>query len=243
MATQNKLKEGLSFESYEEVDTFVQKWSVDCFSPVIKRSSFRGHDKTNGRIQYVCPHGVERQSRSKGGRPRQHVLFTNCPFVINVNENRKLGKWMIGKLNLKHQGHMLGPEVFGGYQNVRKLATEDIQFINELDAVGASRRRIAERIGQKTGNIYKAKDIQNAMVKLKRAIADGGVLEKYLTDVQTDGGNVKRSKNSRGEVQVLWVQTRSMAQDVACTKPYVWQTDTTFGTNRYRILFLCFISF
>ena len=77
-------------------------------------------------------------------------------------------------MNLKHQGHMLGPEVFGGYQNVRKLTTEDIQFINELDAVGvgATRRRIAERIGQKTGNLYKAKDIQNKMVKLKRAMAN-----------------------------------------------------------------------
>ena len=66
--------------------------------------------------------------------------------MINVNKNSKLGKWMICKLNLKHQGHMLGPEVFGGYQNVRKLATEDIQFINELDDVVASSRRIAERI-------------------------------------------------------------------------------------------------
>ena len=110
-------------------------------------------------------------------------------------------------MNLKHQGHKLGPEVFGGYQDVRKLATEDIQFINELDAVGASRRRIAERIGQKTGNLYKAKDIQNKMVKLKRAMADGGVLEKHLTDVQTDGGNVKWSKNPREEVQVLGRQT------------------------------------
>ena len=224
MATQNRLKEGLSFESYEEVGTFVQKWGVDCFLPVIKRSSFRGHEKTNGRIQYFFPSGVERQFRFKGARPRQHVPFTNCPFVINVNKNRKLGKWMICKLNLKHQGHMLGPEVFGGYQTVRKLATEDIQFINELDDVVASSRRIAERIGQTTGNIYEATDIQNIMVKFKRAIADGGVLEKYI---QNDGGNVKWSKNSRGEVQVLWVQTRSMAQDVACTKPYD------------RILFLC----
>ena len=171
MATQNRLKEGLSFESYE-VDSFIQKWSVDCFSPVIKRSSFRGHDKVNGRIQYMCPHGVERQPRSKGARPRQHILFTNCPFVINVNENRKTNRWIVSKMNLKHQGHKLGPEVFGGYQDVRKLATEDIQFINELDAVGASRRRIAERIGQKTGKLYKAKDIQNKMVKLKRAMAN-----------------------------------------------------------------------
>ena len=41
-------------------------------------------------------------------------------------------------------------------------------------------------------------------------MADGGVLEKYLTDVQTDGGNVKWSKNPRGEVQVLWLQTRAL---------------------------------
>ena len=63
-------------------------------------------------------------------------------------------------------------------------------------------------------------------------MADGGVLEKYLTDIQVDGGDVKWSKNQAGEITVLWVQTRSMAQDVATTKPWVWQTDTTFGTNR-----------
>ena len=65
------------------------------------------------------------------------------------------------------------------------------------------------------------------------AIADGGVLEKYLADIQTDGGDVKWSKNVKGQVEVLWIQTRSMAQDVARTRPYVWQTDTTFSTNRY----------
>jgi hypothetical protein len=72
------------------------------------------------------------------------------------------------------------------------------------------------------------------MSKLNRSIADGGVLEKCLTDIQADGGDVKWNKNQAGEVTVLWVQKRSMSQDVSVTKPYVWQTDTTFGTNRYR---------
>ena len=80
--------------------------------------------------------------------------------------------------------------------------------------------------------MYNAKDIQNMMYKLKRSIADGGVLEKYLADILADGGDVKWNKNQSGEITVLWVQTRSMAQDVCATKPYVWETDTTFGTNR-----------
>ena len=45
---------------------------------------------------------------------------------------------------------MLGPDVFGGYQNVRKMSEDDIRFVNELDGVGADHRRIAERMGQKT---------------------------------------------------------------------------------------------
>ena len=79
--------------------------------------------------------------------------------------------------------------------------------------------------------MYKAKDVQNLMYKLKRSMADGGVLEKYLADIQSEGWDIKLHKNQRGEVLVLWVQTRSMVQDVSVTKPYVWQTDTTFGTN------------
>ena len=152
--------------------------------------------------------------------------------MINVNQDRKNNTWSITKVVNKHLGHMIGPEVYGGYQNVRKMTEDDVQFVNELDAVGASRRRIAERMGQKTGNVYNAKDIQNAMQKLKRSIADGGVLENYLADIQADGGSVKWIKNQRGEVVVLWVQTRTMAHDVSVTKPFVWQTDTTFSTNR-----------
>ena len=151
MATQNKLREGVTFPSFEEADAFIKEWSADQMSPIITRSSFRGNERSNGRIQYVCPHGVERTTRSKGGRPRQHVLYTNCPFLVNINENRKNQTWKITKLVTKHQGHMLGPDVFGGYQNIRKMSEDDIKFVNELDGVGAARRRIAERMGQKTG--------------------------------------------------------------------------------------------
>ena len=59
MATQNKLREGVTFPSFEEADTFINKRSVDQMSPIITRSSFCGNDRGNGQIQYVCPHGNE----------------------------------------------------------------------------------------------------------------------------------------------------------------------------------------
>lgn len=145
------LKEGLTFASYELVDSFVKKWSDKNLSPLIIRSSFRGNEDKNGRIQYVCPHGIERTTKSKGGRPKQHVMYTNCTALINVNQIRKDNTWKVTKVVTKHRGHMLGPDVYGGYQKVRKMSSEDIKFVNELDGVGAARRRIAERIGEKTG--------------------------------------------------------------------------------------------
>jgi hypothetical protein len=80
--------------------------------------------------------------------------------------------------------------------------------------------------------IYGSKDIYNQVMKLKKKVADGGVLEKYLMNIQQEGGTVNWSKSESGEIVVLWIQTKSMAQDVQKTKPWLWQTDTTFGTNR-----------
>ena len=59
MATQNKLREGVTFPSFEEADIFIKKWSVDQMSPIITRSSFHGNDRSNERIQYVCLHSAE----------------------------------------------------------------------------------------------------------------------------------------------------------------------------------------
>ena len=198
MEKEDNLKEDLKFGSYEDVDKYVKEWSDANLSPFIIRSSFQGNENSNGRIQYVCPHGVERTSKSRGGRPRQHVMHTDCPVRINVNQNRKDNTWTVTKVVKKHQGHMLGPDVYGGYQKFCKMSSADVQFVNELDAVGASRRRIAERMGEKTGNAYNTKDIYNIVSKLKNSIADGGVLEKYLRDVQADGGDVQWNKNEGG---------------------------------------------
>merc|ERR1719318_602931 len=126
---------------------------------------------------------------------------------------------------------MIGPAIYGSYQKVRKLSDEDLRKIQELDSVGASRRRVASALSDRTGNTYQTKDVYNALGRIKQTIADVEKLEKYLANVQLEGGIVNWCKNQADEVSVLWVQTQSMRADVERTKPWVWQCDTTFSTN------------
>ena len=82
------------------------------------------------------------------------------------------------------------------------------------------------------GMIYSSKDVYNQVIKLKRKLMDGGSLESFLSDVQLEGGNVNWSKGGTGETVVLWIQTKTMAEDVQKTRPWLFQTDTTFKTNK-----------
>lgn len=150
------LKVGQTFESYDDVLSFVKKWGQENLSPFIIRSSYRGNERSNGRIQFLCPHGVERENKSKGERPLQHVLFTNCPALINVNQDRHTDTWTVTKLIKGHEGHMIGPEIYGTYQKVRKMSAKDIKSVNEMDGVGASRRRVAEAISENTGQFVQS---------------------------------------------------------------------------------------
>ena len=101
--------------------------------------------------KFGCPHAVNRDTRSKGDRKLQYVLYSKCPAMINVVKNRNEGTWRVTKLEKNHKGHMLGPEVYGSYQKVRKLKEKDLEVIADLDGVGAARRRVASAVSEKTG--------------------------------------------------------------------------------------------
>ena len=96
------LEVGKVFKTTEEVEQFVKNWGARHLSPFIVRSSFKGDDKSNGRLQYSCPHAVNRDTRSKGDRKLQHVLYSKCPAMINVVQNRKEGTWRVTKLEKNH---------------------------------------------------------------------------------------------------------------------------------------------
>ena len=58
-------------------------------------------------------------------------------------------------------------------------------------------------------------------------------MEKELETVIRDGGTVRYEKDpSSNFVNVLWIQTKHMKAALDMIKPTVFQSDTTFSTNR-----------
>ena len=76
MEKEDNLKEGLKFGAHKDVDKYVKEWSDANLSPFIIRSSFRGNENSNGRIQYVCPHGVDLNSLTE-------IVFDAQPLFPN----------------------------------------------------------------------------------------------------------------------------------------------------------------
>ena len=133
----DKLSEGLQFTTRGVAEEFISAWCAKNFSPLIVRGSSNGNEKQNGRIQYSCPHGMQRKSKTKGERPLQHLQYTACSAMVNIVQNRGANCWRITKLCKKHNGHMLGPAIYGSYQKVRKMSDADIQTVQDLEGLGA----------------------------------------------------------------------------------------------------------
>ena len=95
-------------------------------------------------------------------------------------------------------------------------------------------RKIAEVLNnRKDGNEkYTVNDIGNIIAKLKKSAPDKDTLEDDLNEIVKQGGDVKLTKDPQtGFVDVIWLQTKSMIEQVAREKPLVFQQDTTFSTN------------
>ena len=75
--------------------------------------------------------------------------------------------------------------------------------------------------------------------KLKDKVANGDNLEKELDLVRNNGGIILVDKDTNTRfVNSLCVQTKSMKESIARIKPTVFQSDTTFSTNRegYKLM-------
>ena len=99
--------------------------------------------------------------------------------------------------------------------------------------------KIAESLTARTGDQYKSKDIRNLLQKLKDKVANGDNLEKELDLLRNNGEIIRVDKDTNTRfVNSLWVKTKSMKESMARIKPTVFQSDTTFLTNRegYKLM-------
>ena len=232
------LEVGKLFGTLEEAASYIKEWCDKNDCPLIVRDSSKKRDTSPGHLRYLCPHAYKRIGKSKAERPKQHVHYSACQSQVNIWYSNKEEMYRVTKCIKVHQGHLVGAEIYRSYRTVRKLTSPSKNLIKELDNAGASHRCVADVVQAKTGNIFGTKDIYNHLAKFKKSMMDGDVLEKYLARVETEGGTVKWKKSSDDKVVVLWIQTYSMKKDIARSKPWLFQTDTTFGTNRFVHFFL-----
>ena len=133
----HEIKTGDMFESIEKAKSDIKLYCDRTYFPLITASSWRGDPikEERGRIRFKCTHGHKRESTAKSDRPWQRVNFTGCPCFININENKE-GDWVVGKLCLKHSGHVISRENYHSYPFVRRLGKDDLDYVKVCEYKG-----------------------------------------------------------------------------------------------------------
>jgi hypothetical protein len=153
-----ELNQGVVFESQEKVRENIKAYCDRTYVPMIIVSSSAGNveKEERGRIRFKCTHGHKRKSTAKKDRPWQQVNFTGCPCFLNINENKD-GHWVLTKLCLDHQGHIINRENYLSYPHVRKLTDDDLDFVKLGMEFSAAPRNVAEALSRRTGQGFKRK--------------------------------------------------------------------------------------
>ena len=242
----DELKVGSVFEGRQKVIDDMKLYCDNNFIPLIRVSNSSGDLAKNkyGRIVYKCTHGHQRKSKATSDRPFQKVNLTGCKAFVNINQNKK-DDWTVTKLEINHTGHTLNKEIYYSYPHVRKLNQDDLDYVQDLVAARALPRNIATAISRRTKQTFKPKDAQNIIRKIRQTLPDSTDIKEYLSNILVEGGDVQYALDKdSGEVDVLYVQTKLMRDEVAHSRPYLWQADTTFNTNKegYKLMILTYRS-
>ena len=147
--------------------------------------------------------------------------FTGCKAFVNINQNKK-DDWAVTKLEINHTGHALNKEIYYIYPHVRKLNQDVLDYVQDLVAARALPRNIATAISRRTKQTFKPKDAQNIIRKIRQTLPDSTDIKEYLSNILVEGGDVQYALDKdSGEVDVLYVQTKLMRDEVAHSRPYL----------------------
>ena len=147
----DELETGLKFESYQAASIYIKNWCNTNQLPLVIRDSFKGSETKAGRILYECPHGTKRKYKDTLVRERQGVNFTACGSQVNIYQSLRDKCFKVTKCVKVHSGHLIGDGVYGSYPIVRSMNESTLNKVMQLEGVGASRRRVADVIGEETG--------------------------------------------------------------------------------------------
>ncbi|KAH9670104.1 protein FAR-RED IMPAIRED RESPONSE 1 [Citrus sinensis] len=237
---------GLEFDTQDDAYSFYLRYAKCTGFGISKKSSRRS--KLSGEFidaKFACTrYGIKRESTAINQRP---CLKVDCKALLHVKRN-SCGKWYVQNF-IKEHNHELYPSHAHYFPCHRSIAFSNTHSINMLHAVGVGTNKIFAAIARKNGgyeNIgYTEKDIRNHLDKERRLaleLGDARAMLNHFMQMQEENPNFFYAVDLDEEQRlknVFWVDATSR-EDYKIFGDVV-SFDTTYITNKYKMLFAPFI--
>ncbi|KAE9294079.1 hypothetical protein PR003_g24350 [Phytophthora rubi] len=195
---------------------------------------------------YTCTHGwLKRKSRSDGGRPRQHIRLTNCPFRFIV-------QWDVSRLQLRVKNgcflhnHPVSKAAYKTNPSSRGVKNPLIEArVEGMQAVGARRSRIYDYLLAHDQNVIQS-DVDNMVREHASSVATVDDNETTAQEVAlfpaADPENVSSiAETVAGETGVISLVTAHMRRMYGRFSELLL-VDCSHKTNRYNYQLLTFMA-
>ncbi|KAE8986750.1 hypothetical protein PR001_g22509 [Phytophthora rubi] len=195
---------------------------------------------------YTCTHGwLKRKSRSDGGRPRQHIRLTNCPFRFIV-------QWDVSRLQLRVKNgcflhnHPVSKAAYKTNPSSRGVKNPLIEArVEGMQAVGARRSRIYDYLLAHDQNVIQS-DVDNMVREHASSVATVDDNETTTQEVAlfpaADPENVSSiAETVAGETGVISLVTAHMRRMYGRFSELLL-VDCSHKTNRYSYQLLPFMA-
>ncbi|KAH9778160.1 protein FAR-RED IMPAIRED RESPONSE 1 [Citrus sinensis] len=237
---------GLVFDTQDDAYSFYLRYAKCTGFGISKKSSRRS--KLSGEFinaKFACTrYGIKRESSVINQRP---CLKVDCKALLHVKRN-SCGKWYVQNF-IKEHNHELYPRHAHYFPCHRSIAFSNTHSINMLHAVGVGTNKFFAAMARKNGgyeNIgYTEKDIRNYLDKERRLaleLGDARAMLNHFTQMQEQNPNFFYAVDLDEEQRlknIFWVDATSR-EDYKIFGDVV-SFDTTYNTNKYRMLFALFI--
>ncbi|XP_070380684.1 uncharacterized protein [Dermacentor albipictus] len=170
---------GARFDSYDAFDTALRHFQVQTNALFVKKTSksidvvdahlSREAVKLDSKLRFsnatfTCKHGGRHRTNATGVRPNQRTIKKDCPVKLVLAARRATQQLEITALNLQHN-HEVSSEIYKAYPECRRLATEELSFVQPLMELNVPPSMIVQKVKEQSGKTVIAKDLHN----LKRA--------------------------------------------------------------------------
>ncbi|XP_065291475.1 uncharacterized protein [Dermacentor albipictus] len=239
---------GARFDSYDAFDTALRHFQVQTNTLFVKKTS-KSIDVVNAHLSreavkldsklrfsnatFTCKHGGRHRTNATGVRPNQRTMKKDCPVKLVLAARRATQQLEITALNLQHN-HEVSIEIYKAYPECRRLATEELSFVQPLMELNVPPSMIVQKLKEQSGKTVIAKDLHN-LKRATRTEDEASLLVAELKHCQaTYGARVLSITDENKELQILFIQTPHMQQAFR-SFPEVVLLDATYRTNKLRM--------